>query len=89
MFDNGLFGMDTASESRYGANPHLTKWSTSRRRRAPAFAIFVVTVDDLLARLAASGIPIVAVEGKPFRPAGRNAFVRGPDGLAIELVQER
>ena len=56
---------------------------------APAFAIFVASVDDLLAKLAANGIPIVLVEGKPFRPAGRNAFVRDPDGLAFELVQER
>lgn len=56
---------------------------------APAFAIFVVSVDDLLAKLASSGVPIVLVEGKPFRPAGRNAFVRDPDGLAFELVQQR
>jgi catechol 2,3-dioxygenase-like lactoylglutathione lyase family enzyme len=56
---------------------------------APAFAIFVVSVDDLLAKLAANGTPIVLLEGQPFRPAGRNAFVRDPDGLAFELVQER
>lgn len=96
--ERGPFKMSSGSVPGSAARLELYEFAgTTRsllRSRIPdpgasAFAIFVTNVDDLLAKLAANGVPMVLVEGKPFRPAGRNAFVRDPDGLAFELVQER
>jgi catechol 2,3-dioxygenase-like lactoylglutathione lyase family enzyme len=58
---------------------------------APAMSLRVTDLDGLLKRLRAAGVPVVSVRGEvvQFTPTIRNIIVDDPNGIHIELYEEK
>jgi catechol 2,3-dioxygenase-like lactoylglutathione lyase family enzyme len=57
----------------------------------PAISLRVTDLDGLLKRLKAAGTPVISAGGAPvqFSPTIRNVFVEDPNGLKVELYEQK